>query len=93
MVEGVKGCAKSELAAFKPLPVLQQSHHCGIAACGRVPAGESLRVACGSSCGSACGGLPAAAPAPLACGWASAGKDRPHSQQSSAGVGKFFLRR
>jgi hypothetical protein len=43
MVERVKECAKSALAAFNPLPVLQQSHHCGIA-CGRVPAGDCLRL-------------------------------------------------
>jgi len=66
MVERVKSAQKSALAAFNPLPVLQQSHHCGIA-CGRVPAGclrqRLRRAACATRLR------------------ASAGKNRPHSQQ------------
>jgi hypothetical protein len=50
MVERAKECVKSALAAFNPLPVLQQSHHCGIVACGRVPAAAAAPAA-GSACG------------------------------------------
>jgi hypothetical protein len=74
MVERVKSAQKSALAAFNPLPVLQQSHYCGIVACGRVLRQRLWRLPAAAACacgyGSACGGLPA----PLACGRASAGE-------------------